>query len=113
MFLVVFAESIEASCKVENEDIGGAAPPGDAPTKSWWSKLLLPSNAPIIIEVWRYVFIVCTSLVLTAAGKARKLGSKLHPIRISLCIIFSLLICGEEIYSTDANLSGVNILNEK
>ena len=30
----VFAQSIEARCKVENEDVVGAAPTGDAPTTS-------------------------------------------------------------------------------
>ena len=32
--LVVFAESIETRCKVENEYVVGAAPAGDAPTTS-------------------------------------------------------------------------------
>ena len=31
---LVFAESIEARCYVENEDVVGAAPTGDAPTTS-------------------------------------------------------------------------------
>ena len=31
---VVFAQSIEASCSVESEDVVGAAPTGDAPTTS-------------------------------------------------------------------------------
>ena len=30
----VFAESLEARCQVENEDVVGAAPTGDAPTTS-------------------------------------------------------------------------------
>ena len=33
-FAVVFAQSIEARCYVENEDVVGAAPTGDAPTTS-------------------------------------------------------------------------------
>ena len=33
---VVFAQSIEARCWVENEDIVGAAPTGDAATRSEW-----------------------------------------------------------------------------
>ena len=33
---VVFAQLIEASFQVENEDIVGTAPPGDAPTTSEW-----------------------------------------------------------------------------
>ena len=31
---VVFAQSTEAPCEVENEDVAGAAPAGDAPTTS-------------------------------------------------------------------------------
>ena len=31
---VVFAQSVEARCKVENEEVVGAAPTGDAPTTS-------------------------------------------------------------------------------
>ena len=34
---VVFAQSIEARCSVENEDVVGAAPTGDTPTTSEWS----------------------------------------------------------------------------
>ena len=37
--IFVFAQSIEARCKVENEDVVGAAPPGDAPTTSEWSTI--------------------------------------------------------------------------
>ena len=33
---VVFAQSNEARCYVENEDVVGAAPTGDAPTTSEW-----------------------------------------------------------------------------
>ena len=36
---VVSAQSIEAECWVENEDVVGAAPTGDAPTTSEWSKI--------------------------------------------------------------------------
>ena len=36
---VVFAQSIEARCQVENEDIIGAAPTGAAPTISEWSTI--------------------------------------------------------------------------
>ena len=31
---IVFAQYIEAKCQVENEDVVGAAPTGDAPTTS-------------------------------------------------------------------------------
>ena len=36
---VVFAQDIEAKCQVENEDVVGAAPTGDAPTTSEWSTI--------------------------------------------------------------------------
>ena len=39
----VLAESLEARCQVENEDVVGAAPTGDAPTTSEWSTILLPT----------------------------------------------------------------------
>ena len=41
---VVSAQSIEAMCQVENEDVVGAAPTGDAPTTSEWSIILLPAE---------------------------------------------------------------------
>ena len=39
---VVCAQSIETSCLVENEDVVGAVPTGDAPTTSEWSIIVLP-----------------------------------------------------------------------
>ena len=39
---VVFAQSIEVRYEVENKDVVGAAPTGDAPTKSEWLKIVLP-----------------------------------------------------------------------
>ena len=39
----VFAQSFEAMCQVENEDVVGAAPTGDAPTTSEWSTIWLPT----------------------------------------------------------------------
>ena len=50
---VVFAQSNEASCQVENEDVVGAAPTGDAPTTSEWSTILLPSKVRLILEAWQ------------------------------------------------------------
>ena len=35
--MAVFAESLEARYLVENEDVVGAVPTGDAPTTSEWS----------------------------------------------------------------------------
>ena len=37
--VAVFAQSIEAMCLVENEDVVRAAPTGDAPTTSEWSTI--------------------------------------------------------------------------
>ena len=36
---IVFAQYIEAKCWVENEDVVGAALPGDAPATSEWSTI--------------------------------------------------------------------------
>ena len=50
--VVVFALSIEARCKVENEDVVGAAATGDVTCE--WSTILLPTKVLIILEVWQY-----------------------------------------------------------
>ena len=42
----VFAESIEARCQVENEDVVGVAPTGDAPTTSEWFSVMCTSKGP-------------------------------------------------------------------
>ena len=49
-----FAESLEARCQVDNEDVVGAAPTGDAPTTSQWSTIVLPPKVRLILEVLRY-----------------------------------------------------------
>ena len=53
VFGAVFAESLENRCQVENEDVVGAAPTGDAPTTSEWSTILLPTNVRLILEILR------------------------------------------------------------
>ena len=53
---VVFAQSIEARCWVENEDVVGAAPTGDAPTTSEWSTILLPTKVCLMLDVWRQAY---------------------------------------------------------
>ena len=59
-----FVKSIEARCKVENEDVVGVAPTGDAPTTSEWSTISLPLSATYIrdltvcINQWCYVIII-------------------------------------------------------
>ena len=52
---VVFAHSIEAKYSVENEDVVGAAPKGDAPTTSEWPTIWMPTKARLILEVLRYI----------------------------------------------------------
>ena len=37
--VIVFAQYIEGKCYVENEDVVGAAPTGDAPITSEWSRI--------------------------------------------------------------------------
>ena len=46
-------QSIETRCQIENEDVVGAAPSGDAPTTSEWSAILLPTQVRLILEVRR------------------------------------------------------------
>ena len=53
-FTVVFAQSIEARCWVENEDVIGGAPTGDAPTTSERSAILLPIKVRLMLEVLQY-----------------------------------------------------------
>ena len=52
--MVVFTQSIEARCLVDDEDVVGAAPTGDAPTTSEWSTILLSTKVRLILEVLRY-----------------------------------------------------------
>ena len=54
--MAVFAESLEARCQVENEDVVGAAPTGDAPITSERSTILLPTKVRLILEILRYIF---------------------------------------------------------
>ena len=49
----VFAESPEARSQVENEDVVGAAPTGDAPTTSEWLTILFPTKVCLILEILR------------------------------------------------------------
>ena len=53
---VVFAQSIEAMCEIENEDVIGAAQTGDAPTTSELSAILLPTGVRFILEFARHIF---------------------------------------------------------
>ena len=49
----VFVQSIEARYYVDNEDVVGAAPTGDAPTTSEWLTIVLPARVGRILEVLR------------------------------------------------------------
>ena len=51
---VVFAQSTEIMSLVKNEDALGAAPTGDAPITSEWSRILSPTKVRLILEVWWY-----------------------------------------------------------
>ena len=51
---VVFVQSIEARCWVENKDVVGVSPTGGAPTTSEWSTTLLSTKMRLILDVWRY-----------------------------------------------------------
>ena len=44
---------LKPGVEVENEDVVGVAPTGDAPTTSEWSMILLPAKVRFILEVWR------------------------------------------------------------
>ena len=48
---VVFTQSIEARCYVKYEDVVGAAPTGDAPNISEWSKILLHTMVRLVFKV--------------------------------------------------------------
>ena len=40
---------------VVNEDVVGVAPPGNAPTTSEWSTILVPAKVRLILETWQYL----------------------------------------------------------
>ena len=52
--MAFFAESLEARFQVENEDVVGAVPTGDAPTTSEWSTILLPTKVSYIRDLTVY-----------------------------------------------------------
>ena len=53
---VVFAQSTESRCYVENEDVVGASPTGDAPTTSGWSTTLLCTKMTYIRGLMVHIF---------------------------------------------------------
>ena len=48
------SQNLNLSC-LDNEDVVGAAPTGDAPTLSAWSTISLLTTMRLILEVWRYI----------------------------------------------------------
>ena len=44
---------LKPGVQVEDEDVVGAAPTGDAPTTSEWSTILLPTKVRLKLEVWQ------------------------------------------------------------
>ena len=71
---MVFAQSIEARCEVENEDVVGAAPTGEAPTTCEWSTILLPTKVRLILVTLRYMKPYVNLPLATVSGMA---GSRL------------------------------------
>ena len=55
MCLVRINREIYFVIALENEDVVGAAPTGDAPTSTEWSTILSPTDVRLILEVWRYL----------------------------------------------------------
>ena len=47
---------------MENEDVVGAAPPGDAPTTAEWSTIQLPIKVRLILETWRYIILAVSGI---------------------------------------------------
>ena len=81
MFLVsaciVFAQYIEAKCEVENEDVVGAAPTGDAPTTSEWSTIQLPTK---LLKTWRYITMQLEKCLLINADISQEVYDNIMPI---------------------------------
>ena len=93
---VAFAQSNEARCQVENEDVIGAAPTADAPTTSEWSTILLPTVVRLILETWQYFKIICKLFNLVGFSAiiyniflvwwtSRKKWSKRHGLSHRIC----------------------------
>ena len=57
-YVPVFTQSIEDRYQVEDEDVVGAAPTGDAPTTSDRSEMLLPTKVWLISDDWREMLIL-------------------------------------------------------
>ena len=79
--MAVFAESLEARCEVENEDIVGAAPTDDAPTTSEWSTiLLLTKDASYIKGFTAYKHSVCETILTLLVNTTTVIGKPIYQI---------------------------------
>ena len=81
---------------MENEDVVGAAPTGDAPTTSEWSTIKLPTKVHLILETWRYIRVFThkelSYLTLLGVFFVRILEENDRIIMLLLCTIDSWYI---------------------
>ena len=79
-------------CWVENEDVVGAAPTGDAPTTSEWSTILLPTKVRLILETLRYIhlwqMVVCNYLSMLNVNEVKTWMSNYPPHKTMDIIIY-------------------------
>ena len=67
---------------MENDDVVGAAPTGDAPITSEWSTISLPTLVRLILEVWRHIILHPMPSTSTMSSKSTKIILKLHYRRL-------------------------------
>ena len=89
---------------MDNEDVVGATPTGDAPTTSELSIVILPTKVHLILEVWWYIFKIQTSSLCNDFDR--------H------CQQWSCQICWRRLESTPnqpliSTLSSIKMLNDK
>ena len=85
----VFVESLEARCQVDNEDVVGAAPTGDAPTTSEWSTILLPTMVWLILQILRYIMRPKWLNTLWSSGIIRQQLAGPTLVQVMACHLFS------------------------
>ena len=90
--MAVFAESLEARCQAENEDVVGAAPTGDAPTTSDWSKISLPTKVRLILEVLRFILQRTRCLDNSMWGPFTVIQSSLRQVMILVLYLGPLIV---------------------
>ena len=72
---VISVQYIETRCSVDNEDVIGAAPTGDALSTSEWSTILLPTKVRLILKIWGSISISLTKYPCTPLFYTRSLNS--------------------------------------